>query len=448
MVKNYVIDTNVAIHDPDFLEKFEDNNVIIPITCIEELDNLKRREGIVGFNARLASRNIDRMRSRGSLNQGVPLPGGGTLRVELNHLDFSHLPEGLEQNKNDNRILAITENLRRANRDMETILVTKDICMSIKADAVGIKVQDYENDKIDVDEVYKGYSVLYLSPDKIDQIYNGGLLYEGDEEVFPNQFFQIFSTDNPSHTLLARHNGSRIVPMKYANEIAWGLKPINMEQKIAFELLMDPEIHFVSISGAAGSGKTILATAVALQKVVENGEYGKIVFVRPVVAAGSDIGFLPGTEEEKLRPWMGSFYDSIENLLENRFEKRSQKKDKADSVIVDSMIEYWREQGLIETKTFTYMRGRTFNKSMVLVDEAQEITPHLAKLMLTRAGFDSKFVFIGDPTDNQIDNTLVSAKSNGLVYAIEKMKHSRLTGHITLNQVERSPLAKEAERNL
>ncbi len=448
MIKNYVIDTNVAIHDPDFLQKFEDNNIILPITIIEELDNLKRREGIVGYNARMASRNIDKIRSRGSLNQGVELPSGGMLRIELNHLDFSDLPIGLDPEKNDNRILAITSNLKRMNPDIETILVTKDICMSIKADALGLTVQDYENDKILVDEFYKGYSSIFLLSKEIDIIYDGGLVYQPEDDIYPNHFFQIFAIDNPAHTLLAQFNGEKIIPLKYSNEIAWGLKPINLEQKMAFELLMNPEVHFVSISGNAGSGKTIVSTAVALQKVIESGEYNKIVFVRPVVSAGNDIGFLPGTEEEKLRPWMGSFYDSIENLLDGRYEKRNQKKDKSDSVIVDSMIEYWRAQGIIETKTFTYMRGRTFNKSIVLVDEAQEITPHLAKLMLTRAGFDSKFVFIGDPSDNQIDNTLVSSKSNGLVYAIEKMKGSKLTGHVTLNQVERSPLAKEAEKNL
>lgn len=228
---------------------------------------------------------------------------------------------------------------------------------------------------------------------------------------------------------------------------------------MAFELLMDPDIHFVSITGGAGSGKTILSTAVALQKVIEENVYRKIVFVRPVIPAGNDIGFLPGTEEEKLRPWMGSFYDAIENLVDYKYSSRKVKdkngknKRNGENVEkenpefnVDDFIDQFRRQGAIETKTLTYMRGRTFSDSLVIVDEAQEITPHLAKLMLTRAGFGSKFVFIGDPSDNQIDNILVDAKSNGLVYAVEKMKPFDITGHVTLNQVERSPLAKLAEK--
>ena len=223
---------------------------------------------------------------------------------------------------------------------------------------------------------------------------------------------------------------------------------------------MDPSIDFVTISGGAGSGKTILSTAVALQKVIEQGVFRKVIFIKPVVPAGDDIGFLPGTEEEKLRPWMGSFYDAIENLMDAKDNgkkdklksKRSKKVDeyeiKRSEVSVDDFIDQFRKSGAIETKTFIYMRGRTLSDALVIVDESQQTTPHLAKLMLTRAGFGSKFVFIGDPTDNQIDNTLVDEKSNGLVYTIEKMKPFDITGHVTLEQVERSPLAKLAEPHM
>ena len=222
-----------------------------------------------------------------------------------------------------------------------------------------------------------------------------------DFPVYPNEFLHIKSSTDMSHEILARFNGKYIVPLKYANSVAWGLIPINREQKMAFELLMDPDIHFVSITGGAGSGKTILSTAVALQKVIEENIYRKIVFVRPVVPAGNDIGYLPGTEEEKLRPWMGSFYDAIENLVDYKHanrkgrEKNSKCKRNNESFEnsgfnVDEFIDQFRRQGAIETKTLTYMRGRTFSDSLVIVDEAQEITPHLAKLMLTRAGFGSK----------------------------------------------------------
>jgi PhoH-like ATPase len=218
----------------------------------------------------------------------------------------------------------------------------------------------------------------------------------------------------------------------------------------AFELLMDPTIPFVSITGGAGSGKTILATAVALEKVLEQHEYRKIVFVRPTVPAGNDIGYLPGTEQEKLRPWMGSFYDAIDNLMsaDRDAGKAKRAKRPEEGFFVEQFIDEYRRRGVFEIKNFTYMRGRTITDAIVIVDEAQEITPHLAKLMLTRAGERSKFIFLGDPSDNQIDNVLVDSKSNGLVYMVERMKEHTLTGHVTLRQVERSQLASLAERSL
>ncbi len=456
MIKNYILDTNVLVHDPLSIYSFEDNNVIIPIVCIEELDNLKRREGLVGYHARSAARELHKAKSMGGLHKGVNLPNGGTLKIELNHMNTSVLPDGMDIQKNDSKILAITKNLQEQDKLTPTILVTKDLYMSIKGDALGIQTEDYETDKITTDEIYKGYRELQMPSQDIDQINKGGLLLptQLDFPVFPNEFLHIKSNDRLSHEILARFNGEKIVPLKYVNHVAWGLTPINMEQKMAFELLMDPTIDFVSITGGAGSGKTILSTAVALQKVIEERVYRKIVFVRPVVPAGNDIGYLPGTEEEKLRPWMSSFYDAIENLVNykattKKVAKNGKKKNEHQEnpdFNVDEFIEEFRRQGAIETKTLTYMRGRTFTDSLVVVDEAQEITPHLAKLMLTRAGFGSKFVFIGDPSDNQIDNTLVDAKSNGLVYTVEKMKPFDITGHVSLKQVERSPLAKLAER--
>lgn len=440
MVKNYIIDTNVPMHDPNFILNFEDNNVILPLVCLEELDHLKIREGLQGFHAREAIRNINRYRLEDTpLSEGVELETGGMFKVETNHMDMSVLPNAMDKDKNDNKILAVALNMSKVS-EQETILVTKDISMAIKADSLGIKVQDYESDKINTDFLYKGFSEIMLTSKEIDGIYNGGIeLPDTDEPVYPNHFFMITDLTNPNHKVLARFNGEKIVPLKYDKEQAWGLKPINLEQKMAFELLMDPDVHLVTITGGAGSGKTILSTSVALKKVLESGVYRKVIFVRPVVPAGHDIGFLPGTEEEKLKPWMGSFYDAIDSLYND-------KKRKAESV--DEFIEKYRKLGVIETKTFNYMRGRTLAGALVIIDEAQQMTPHLAKLMLTRAGKETKFIMIGDPSDNQIDNVMVDKKSNGLVYTVDKMKPFDITGHITLKQVERSPLAELAERYL
>ena len=463
MIKNYIIDTNVMVHDPNFLYNFEDNNIIIPIMCIEELDNLKKREGIVGYHARNAARELNNIRGLGNLHQGVKLSNGGTLRIEINHLDTSCLPNGFELTKNDTKILAITKNIADENKEIPTILVTKDLYMAIKSDALGIVTQDYENDKISTDELYKGYQDLLLPLEDISKIKNGGipLPINLDSTIYPNEFLTIKDCDGGTSEILCKFDGENIVPLKFAGESAWGLKPINKEQIMAFELLMDPEIDLVSIAGGAGSGKTILSTAVALQKVIEQGIYRRVIFVKPVTPAGEDIGYLPGTEEEKLRPWMGSFYDAIETLMDvkdfykkdrvvkNKKSKKFAENDlKNSEVSVDDFIEQFRKNGTIETKTFTYMRGRTLSDALVIIDEAQQTTPHLAKLMLTRAGFGSKFVFIGDATDNQIDNILVDSKSNGLVYTIDKMKPFKLTGHVTLHHVERSPLAELAEKYL
>ena len=452
MIKNYILDTNVLVHDPYCISNFQDNNVIIPIMVVEELDSLKKREGMLGFHARSAAREINKLREYGSLSEGVKLPGGGMLKIELDHLDTIELPDGLDISKVDNKILALTKNLQKENIEQPTILVTKDVYMSIKGDSLGITVQDYENDKVTVKSIYNGYTELMLSSRDIEKIYKDGLKLPGqlDQTIYPNEFIHIKSNDTSNHEVLTIFNGDRILPLKYANNSAWGLVPINREQKMAFELLMDNNIHFVTLAGGAGSGKTILSTAVALQKVIEEEVYRKIIFVKPVVPVGNDIGFLPGTEEEKLKPWMGSFYDAVDNLFGNKY-RRKEKGNKSDSMTkptftVDSFIEDYRQHGIIETKTFTYMRGRTLSDALVVVDEAQEITPHLAKMMLTRAGFGAKFVFQGDPTDSQIDNVLVDARSNGLVYTIEKMKPFDITGHVTLNKVERSPLAQIAEK--
>ena len=451
MIKNYVIDTNVMIHDPDFMYKFSDNHVIIPLLCLEELDNLKKRDGLVGFNARHVAKELKILMDQGDIAEGIPLINGGILKVELDHLDTSILPNGVDVHKNDTRIIAVVMNLAKAS-DEPTILVTKDVYMNIKAKSLGVLVQDFQNDKIEKDNVYTGYMDVEWSSDKIDAIYAGGLTLTdelGDQTLYPNQFLHIRSNDRAGHEVLARYDGKTVVPLKYANESAWGLTPINREQKMAFELLMNPDIHFATITGGAGSGKTILATAAALQNVIETNRYRKIVFVRPVTAAGDDIGYLPGSEIDKLKPWMGSFYDAIENLSDLKDTTKTETSyGHKPTYSVEDFIEQYRQRGIIETKTFTYMRGRTFTNSLIIVDEAQEMTPHLAKLMLTRAGHNSKFIFLGDPSDNQIDNHYVDARSNGLIFTVEKMKEFDITGHVTLNKVERSPLAQLAERNM
>ncbi|MBN7772801.1 PhoH family protein [Clostridium aminobutyricum] len=464
MIKNYILDTNVLIHFPGCIHTFEDNNIIIPLVCLEELDNLKKKEGILGYQAREAIREINQVRQYGNIHNGVTLPNGGTLRVELNHMNPVELPDAMDLNKNDNKILTVAMNIMNESQPIPTILVTKDLCVAIKAESLNLSVQDYQNDKIDVDQSFKGYKEITLTSGQIDKIYQGGLKLTKKTglNAYPNEFFCIRSSDRDSHETLAKFDGHKIVPLKYANDKAWGLSPKNREQRMAFELLMDEELHLVTLSGGAGTGKSILSVAAALQKVLENNVYDKIILVKPVVSAGNAIGYLPGTEDAKLKPFMDSFGDAIESLMSERQKKNAAaKNDKLSknakkrmdytekpNFSVESFLEQYKDAGVIEMKTFAFMRGRTLSNAMVIIDEAQEMTPHLAKLMLTRAGLNSKFIMIGDPSDNQIDNTLVDSKSNGLVYVIEKMKPYEITGHVTLEEVERSPLARIAEECL
>ena len=450
--KNYVLDTNVLLHDPACIYNFKGNNVILPLVVLEELDSLKSREGLCGCQARQAVRELSKIvegKAQQSIQDGIALGKSILLKIEMNgYHNMAEYTDELDLKKNDNRILLTTLSIRKREPEMATILVSKDICMRLKAEAFGLETEDYETDRIVLDDLYAGRAEAVLPSKEIDQIYDGGLPCPKRIRLYPNQFLLIRAKDDPARSSVVRFNGEKLVPLQFENRSAWGLYPLNLEQKMAFELMMDDAVKFVSVTGGAGSGKTILATAVALEKVIEQHSYRKIVFVRPVIPAGEDIGFLPGDEEEKLRPWMGSFYDAFESLMYCGRNRKPRKNCSDDNVLVDSIIDNFKNSGVIDMKTFTYMRGRTLSDAFVIVDEAQETTPHIAKLMLTRAGQNSKFIFIGDPTDNQIDNALVDSRSNGLVYLVEKLKESPLTGHVTLNQVERSPLARLAEKAL
>lgn len=449
--KNYILDTNVLMHDPWCFKNFHGNNVYIPITVLEELDSIKVKDGLSGYQAREAVRTLHRTIDgcgKQCVTEGIELDNDIRLNVVFPETADSVQP--LNPQKNDNSILCCAMQIKRQSAEEDTILVSKDVCLRIKSEVCGIASQDYETDKIKTEQLFSGYASFSVSESLFGNIYLGNARPPKNTRMLPNQFAVITQRGDKSRKAIVRFDGEHLVPLRFERHSAWGLKPLNTEQKMAFELLMDPQIPFVSITGGAGSGKTILATAVALEKVLEQREYRKIVFVRPTVPVGNDIGYLPGTEQEKLRPWMGSFYDAIDNLMS--LDKDSGKYKKArkteEGYSVEQFIDEFNKRGIFEIKTFTYMRGRTITDAIVIVDEAQEITPHLAKLMLTRAGENAKFIFLGDPSDNQIDNVLVDSKSNGLVYVVERMKEHAITGHVTLKQVERSVLASVAEKSL
>ena len=440
MRKNYVLDTNVLLHDPRALFQFKDNNVIIPIYVVEEIDKFKRDLSELGRNARQVSRDLDAFREEnGSLTEGVPLENGGTLRVLFTERELPR--ELMNQHVADNRILALAMDVKEREPNLRCVFVTKDINLRIRADALGLVTEDYENDKIENPEVYMGVRELEVAKGDIDDFYARGELAppDGINGVYPNEFALLKDRNAPNHTALSKYNAQkgRFVPLlKSLKEGAWGLRPRNKEQSFALDLLLNDEIKLVTIVGKAGTGKTLLAIAAGLQKTMEEQVYQKMLVSRPVFPLGKDIGFLPGTVEEKLNPWMQPIYDNVEFLM--GLSRADKKAGRSYRELIDL--------GLVAIEPLTYIRGRSIPNQYIVVDEAQNLTPHEVKTIITRVGDNTKIVLTGDPY--QIDNPYVDSTSNGLVHVVNKFKHERLAGHITLTKGERSALAELASNVL
>ena len=429
--KTYVLDTNVLLHNPDTLFSFKENSVVIPFAVIEEIDNQKKRQDEVGRNARVVSRMLDEMRASGRLSEGVELPNGGRLLIELNHSDIISFPKGLDPGKYDNRILAVAYNLSKEKKSFVT-LVTKDLNLRIKADVLGVYAEDFYNDKVDYDTLYTGVGEIYLSTALMDKFYREGTLKWASfsdlelDGALPNQFFILKNHDNPSQSAIARYGRGAFWPLVHAESTNWGIRALNKEQKFALELLLNDEIKVVTLVGRAGTGKTLLALAAGLEKVLEENAYGRLLITRPVVPMGDDLGYLPGSKEEKLRPWMQPIYDNLEFLFRNCSESHE---------VLQDLI----RKGTLELEALTYIRGRSIPKQFIICDEAQNLSPHMIKTLITRVGEDTKIVLTGDP--EQIDHPYLDASSNGLSYLVEKMKGEEITGHVTLVKGERSKVA-------
>ncbi|PLX78853.1 MAG: phosphate starvation-inducible protein PhoH [Desulfuromonas sp.] len=434
MNKYYVLDTNVLLHDPQAMFKFEDNEVVIPITVIEEIDRFKKDMSEIGRNARQVSRYLDELRRTAHLFEGALLETGGRLRVML-FTERSHerLPPELQDNHADNRILAVALDLK-ALGDKAVVFVTKDTNLRIKADALGLIAEDYESDKVSIEELFSGKAEVSVDKETVDRFYeNGAIELEGD--FLPNQCLTLTDTSNPSHTALGRYDATmrQVVPLiKVPKEGVWGIHPRNREQQFAMDLLLNEDIQLVTLVGKAGTGKTLLAIAAGLLKSADDGSYNRLLVSRPVFPLGKDLGFLPGDVEEKLAPWMQPIFDNVELLLGSIDEEGKRKRGYKELV----------ELGLLEIEALTYIRGRSIPMQYLIVDEAQNLTPHEIKTIITRAGNGTKVVLTGDPY--QIDNPYVDSSSNGLTYVVEKFKEQDIAGHVTLYKGERSCLAELA----
>ena len=431
-MKNFILDTNVLLHDPQSLFKFEDNNIIIPITVIEEVDRFKKDMNETGRNARMVSRILDAMRGKGSLAVGIPMPEGGTLRVEMfTEKYLKNLPVDLRVDSGDNRILAVAQDIRDRFQDVQAIFVTKDTNLRIKADAIGMIAEDYESDKVDIQDLYSGTRSVVVPPDAVDRFYGQGWL-EAPIELAPNEFITIVDSDNPSHTAICRNDpaNTRIVPVrKVPKEGIWSLYPRNREQSFALDVLMDDTIKLVTLVGKAGTGKTLLAIAAGLHKTAEENIYNRLLVSRPVFPMGKDLGFLPGDIEEKLTPWMQPIFDNVELLISGHESEKRHSKGYKELMAM----------GLLDIEPLTYIRGRSIPNRFFILDEAQQLTPQEAKTIVTRMSRDSKLVLVGDPA--QIDNPYVDSRSNGLVYTRNRLKGQPFVAHVALNRGERSELA-------
>ncbi len=433
MIKTYVLDTNVLLHDPESMFAFEDNEVVIPLLVIEELDDHKRRPDEVGRNARVVARRLDELRGKGPLSEGLALDNGGTIRIELNQHDLTNLPPGVDRDKPDNLILAVAMNLhKRSGR--KAILVTKDLNLRIKGDVIGLTTQDYFTDKVDYTELYGGVGELPLSSAQMETFYKDkALKLDQENGARENQFFVLKAQDNPSQSALAKFRKGELQQLIFSQAAPSGIRARNKEQSFALELLLDDTISIVTLTGQAGTGKTLLAVAAGLEKVLEEAAFSRLLITRPVMPMGEDLGFLPGSKEEKLRPWMQPIHDNLEFIFHQAEDPRG----------IQTEL---KEQGLLEMEALTYIRGRSIPGQYIICDEAQNLTPHMVKTLITRVGEGSKIVFTGDP--EQIDHPYLDSSSNGLSYLVEKLKGQEIAGHVTLVKGERSEVAELGARLL
>lgn len=431
-MKNYILDTNVLLHDPNSLLNFKDNNVIIPIEVIEEIDRFKRESNELGQNARTVSRMFDGFRGEGSLSEGVKLPNGGKLRIAVQKKSLSN-GNGKNGHSVDNKILATALAIQKSQPKQPAILVSKDINLRIKADAVGLLAEDYETDRVYITDLYTGTIEMSVNSEKLAAFRaNGELEVNGGKKYYPNEFCTLTDETNPKRTALTKVDptGTKLIPIIDCREGVWGIKPRNREQHYAFDALLDDRVKLVTLMGKAGTGKTLMAMAAGLKRTVLDREFRRLVVARPTISMGKELGFLPGSLEEKLAPWMQPIHDALEMLSDLNMghdHRRSTDLMRSGSIVVEAL---------------SYIRGRSIANQFMIIDEAQNLTPLEAKTIITRVGHGTKIVFTGDPY--QIDNPYVDSSSNGFNYIVSRFRDQAISAHIELQKGERSELAELA----
>lgn len=437
MKKTYLLDTNVLLTSADSIFSYKNNDIIIPLKVIEEIDKHKKRQDGVGANARRTIRVLDELRESGNLYQGVKLgENKGTLYIR--GYDVFDLPDDFDLSNADNQIIGTAMTEKKRLNKKKLIVVTHDINMRVKCDALQIPTEDFFTEQVvnNVDELYSGFVKHLVDDQLIDRFYSGEDIFLDSDEIklSPHQFLMLVSNQNEKKTALSKfiNYNLPIKPLIEYRDGIWSLKARNKEQMFAFNLLMNPEIPIVTMTGQAGCGKTLLAIASGLQQIMEDKtkKYKKLVVSRPVQPVGKDIGFLPGTLEEKMNPWLMPIQDNLEFLIGDNKET----------------IELLYENGTIEVEALTYIRGRSISNAFIIIDEAQNLSVHELKTIITRVGEGTKIILTGDI--EQIDNVYLDSVSNGLSYAIEKFKDHEIAAHISLKKGERSKVATLAAKIL
>lgn len=432
-MKIFVIDTNVLLHNPRSIFSFADETVVIPLKVIEELDKFKRDPTEIGKNARTVARILDNLRSKGPLTEGVKLKEGGKLIVSAGKTMV--IPSEFSKEIADDLIIGTALYYKSISDDV--FFVSKDINARIKAQALGIKSIDYEKQKVSYETIYQGYRKINVDTSIIDKIYKEHQL-QINEKYIANEFIILADSKNEKHTALARYiKEENVLKLLNSKEFyAFGIKPKNVEQTFAFELLLDDNVKLVNLIGKAGTGKTLIAIACALKKVLKEQKYKRLLVARPVIPMGRDIGYLPGSKEEKLSSWMQPIYDNLDFISSLQFDPQE----------ANNFKKQLTDQSLLQVEALTYIRGRSIPDQFIIIDESQNLTPLEVKTIVSRAGENTKIVLTGDP--QQIDSPYLDENSNGLSYVVEKLKDNPIVGSILLNKTERSALADLAAEQL
>jgi len=427
--KTFVIDTNVLLHDPEAMVKFPKNDVVIPVSVLEELDQMKRSPAELGKNARMAIRLLDKLKDlgKGDLHEGISIDNGARIRIELDvkpstSSGFPLIFDG------GNRTLAAAFHLKE--KGGVVVLVSKDFASRIKAEAIGLAAEDYENLKFAYASLYRGMRALEVTKPDVDLFYKNGYVVLENLDCRPNEYCVMTSPERSSAVGKYDPVNKRIAPLIQQERI-WGIRPLNVEQRCAVDLLLRDDIKLITLIGPAGTGKTLLALACGLRKVFDDGVYHRILISRPIMPLGRDIGYLPGTKEEKLYHWMQPIYDNLRFLCETSSGDAAMGESEALRWVMDSKK--------IEMEAVTYIRGRTLPKVFIIIDEAQNLTPHEVKTIISRAGEGTKVILTGDPT--QIDNPYLDENSNALTYTVGKFSEHKIFGHMFMEKTERSELA-------